>query len=118
MVFHTTPPQPASNARCAWYPVLAGGPEATQNGLGDLMPARLVERSAMTERIGKPLGRGGSGGNARGSGGIVAAATFGGRGGRGHRHAGKGDRRDAITETGKGVGPQRQAGLEIETENL
>jgi hypothetical protein len=26
-----------------------GGPEATQNGLGDLMPARLVERSAIMQ---------------------------------------------------------------------
>src|SRR5438552_13606349 len=45
MVFQTTPPQPASNARWHWYAVLEGGPEATQNGLGDLMPARFIERS-------------------------------------------------------------------------
>ena len=47
MVFQTTPPQPASKARWAWYAVLAGGPLATQNGFGDLIPARLMDRSAM-----------------------------------------------------------------------
>jgi hypothetical protein len=49
MVFHTKPPHPASNARCVWYAVLEGGPDATQNGLGDFMPARLLERSAMVD---------------------------------------------------------------------
>src|SRR4051794_40866068 len=46
IVFHTAPPHPASNARITWSPQLAGGPEASQNGLGHLMPAKLVVRSA------------------------------------------------------------------------
>ena len=48
MVFHTTPPHPASKARWHWYPVLEGGAEATQNGFGDLMPAKLMDRSAIS----------------------------------------------------------------------
>src|ERR1700683_1759550 len=47
MVFQTAPPQPASNARAAWSPQLLGGPEASQKGLGDSMPAKRVVRSAM-----------------------------------------------------------------------
>src|SRR5208283_606912 len=47
MVFHTAPPQPASKALCICAPVLVGGAEASQNGLGDLMPAKLMRRSAM-----------------------------------------------------------------------
>src|SRR5579862_2955046 len=47
MVFQTTPPQPASNARCACFAVFDGGPDATQNGFGDLMPAKLTDKSAM-----------------------------------------------------------------------
>src|SRR4051794_38499003 len=46
IVFHTAPPHPASNARITWSPQLAGGPEASQNGLGDLIPAKLVVKSA------------------------------------------------------------------------
>src|SRR5580700_6681187 len=46
MVFHTAPPQPASNARMICSPQLVGGAEASQNGLGDRMPpANVVERS-------------------------------------------------------------------------
>src|SRR5262245_20227593 len=48
IVFQTAPPQPASNARITWYAVLAGGPDAIQNGLGLLMPAQSVVRSAMS----------------------------------------------------------------------
>src|ERR1022692_3315116 len=47
MVFHTAPPQPASKARMTCSPVLVGGPEASQKGLGQRMPAKLVARSAM-----------------------------------------------------------------------
>src|ERR1039458_4506504 len=47
MVFHTAPPQPASKALWICAPELVGGAEASQNGLGDLMPAKLVRRSAM-----------------------------------------------------------------------
>src|SRR5579862_5705603 len=50
MVFQTAPPQPASKARFTWSPQLLGGPEASQNGLGDWMPAQRVVRSAM-ERL-------------------------------------------------------------------
>src|SRR5215471_9794499 len=46
MVFHTAPPQPASNARMTWSAVLVGGPDASQNGLGDSMPANDTLRSA------------------------------------------------------------------------
>src|SRR5690242_13461978 len=47
IVFQTAPPQPSSNALATWTYVLVGGPEASQNGFGDLMPAKLTERSAM-----------------------------------------------------------------------
>src|SRR3954451_17567012 len=41
MVFHTAPPQPASNARIICSPPLVGGAEASQNGLGASMdPAK------------------------------------------------------------------------------
>src|SRR5437899_8198095 len=46
-VFHTAPPQPASNARMICSPVLVGGALASQNGLGLLMPANEIDRSAM-----------------------------------------------------------------------
>src|SRR6266436_1239844 len=46
-VFQTAPPQPRSNARWIWPPLLVGGALASQNGLGDLMPAQLMLRSAM-----------------------------------------------------------------------
>src|SRR5271167_311388 len=47
MVFHTTPPQPASNARWTCLPELLGGADASQNGLGERIPAKLMLRSAM-----------------------------------------------------------------------
>src|SRR5215831_2534882 len=46
-VFHTAPPQPASNARITWSPELVGGADASQNGFGDLMPEKSMLRSAM-----------------------------------------------------------------------
>src|SRR6516225_3107328 len=47
MVFHTAPPQPASNAPMTCSPQLVGGPDASQNGFGHRMrPANSVERSA------------------------------------------------------------------------
>src|SRR5437899_11567162 len=46
IVFQTAPPHPASNARITCSPQLAGGPEASQKGLGQRMPAKLVVRSA------------------------------------------------------------------------
>src|SRR6185503_14506586 len=46
-VFHTAPPQPASKARITWSPVLVGGALASQKGLGLLMPANEMDRSAM-----------------------------------------------------------------------
>src|SRR5688572_30144537 len=47
-VFHTAPPQPASKARLTLYALSVGGAEASQNGLGDLMPRNVVVRSAMS----------------------------------------------------------------------
>src|SRR5271170_2027651 len=48
MVFHTAPPQPASNARMTCSPQLVGGAEASQNGFGQRMPpAKVVERSGV-----------------------------------------------------------------------
>src|SRR5215472_18007190 len=46
-VFHTAPPQPMSNARMICSPVFVGGALASQNGLGLLMPANEIDRSAM-----------------------------------------------------------------------
>src|SRR5262245_23884162 len=46
-VFHTTPPQPALKARATLYSLSVGGAEASQNGLGDLMPTKFVRRSAI-----------------------------------------------------------------------
>ena len=46
MVFHTAPPQPASNARCTCIPELLGGADASQNGFGERIPAKLMLRSA------------------------------------------------------------------------
>src|SRR2546430_14539847 len=46
-VFHTAPPQPASNARMICSPVLVGGALANQNGFGLLIPANEIDRSAM-----------------------------------------------------------------------
>src|SRR5579863_3753773 len=52
MVFQTAPPHPASNARITWSPQLAGGPDASQNGLGHRMPpAKLVVRSAIVRLL-------------------------------------------------------------------
>src|SRR5271165_582551 len=50
MVFHTAPPQPASNARCTCAPELAGGADASQKGLGERIPAKLILRSAMSDQ--------------------------------------------------------------------
>src|SRR6516165_3629269 len=47
IVFQTAPPQPASKARMTCSPQLVGGPEASQKGLGQRMPAKSVVRSAM-----------------------------------------------------------------------
>src|SRR5689334_1011003 len=46
-VFQTAPPQPASNARSTIEPMFVGGADASQKGLGDLMPAKLTLRSAI-----------------------------------------------------------------------
>src|SRR5437868_15178535 len=46
-VFQTAPPQPASNARSTIEPIFVGGALASQKGLGDLMPAKLMLRSAI-----------------------------------------------------------------------
>src|SRR4030095_11288624 len=46
MVFQTAPPQPASKARCTCMPELLGGADASQNGFGERIPAKLMFRSA------------------------------------------------------------------------
>src|SRR4029079_10893696 len=46
-VFHTAPPQPASNARITCGPEFVGGAEASQKGLGLLIPAKSIDRSGM-----------------------------------------------------------------------
>src|ERR1017187_6516870 len=47
MVFHTAPPHPLSKARMICSPQLVGGPDASQKGLGERMPAKFVVRSAI-----------------------------------------------------------------------
>src|SRR5439155_2224107 len=43
-VFQTAPPQPASKARSTIDPIFVGGALASQNGFGDLIPAKLEVR--------------------------------------------------------------------------
>src|SRR5215212_3668842 len=50
-VFQTAPPQPASNARSTIEPMFVGGAEASQKGLGDLMPAKSTLRSAIAKLL-------------------------------------------------------------------
>src|SRR5262245_46575241 len=57
-VFHTAPPQPMSNARMICSPVFVGGALASQNGLGLLMPANEMERSAMGDPLQRSRARG------------------------------------------------------------
>src|SRR5271170_8347904 len=58
IVFQTAPPQPASNARMTCPAVLLGGPEASQNGFGLVMPANFTVRSAIIHlRNERHLGR-------------------------------------------------------------
>src|ERR1700734_3608239 len=52
MVFHTAPPHPASKARIICSPLLVGGAEASQKGLGERIPAKFPD---------KPGSRGGPG---------------------------------------------------------
>src|ERR1700756_3080774 len=47
IVFQTAPPQPASNARCTCMPEFEGGADASQNGLGERIPAKFILRSAI-----------------------------------------------------------------------
>src|SRR5882672_1690842 len=46
-VFQTTPPQPASNARSTLYFLSVGGALASQKGLGDWMPRKFDDMSAI-----------------------------------------------------------------------
>src|SRR5437588_5224443 len=50
-VFQTAPPHPASKARITWSPQFAGGPEASQNGLGHRMPPAKVVLSSAIVRL-------------------------------------------------------------------
>src|SRR5688572_26062026 len=52
IVFHTAPPHPSSKAFATWTYVFVGGPEASQNGFGLLMPAKSTERSAISSTFG------------------------------------------------------------------
>src|SRR5450432_727841 len=63
-VFQTTPPQPASKARTTLYSLSVGGAEASQNGFGLLMPAKVVLRSAMSGSGESIAGASASGGRA------------------------------------------------------
>src|SRR5260221_6365199 len=45
IVFPPAPPHPASNARCTCMPEFAGGADASQNGFGERIPAKLIRRS-------------------------------------------------------------------------
>src|SRR5437773_242860 len=47
IVFQTAPPQPESNALATCTYVFVGGPLASQNGFGLLMPAKFTLRSAI-----------------------------------------------------------------------
>src|SRR5580704_8621403 len=47
IVFHTAPPQPASNARITCAPVFVGGPDASQKGFGDSSPQSFTRKSDM-----------------------------------------------------------------------
>jgi hypothetical protein len=47
IVFQTAPPQPASNALHTWYAEFVGGAEASQKGLGDLMPPQFMLKSTI-----------------------------------------------------------------------
>ncbi|MCV4932166.1 hypothetical protein OFC23_27185, partial [Escherichia coli] len=49
-VFQTAPPQPASNALSTIEPILVGGAEASQNGFGDLIPAKFTLKSAISNQ--------------------------------------------------------------------
>src|ERR1035437_3566244 len=46
-VFQTTPPHPASNARSTFIFLSVGGADANQYGLGDLIPKKFADISAM-----------------------------------------------------------------------
>src|SRR5215813_933392 len=50
IVFHTAPPQPASNARITCSPQFVGGAEASQNGFGEEIPANFTETSGFAFR--------------------------------------------------------------------
>src|ERR1700728_3473095 len=45
IVFHTAPPQPASNARMICSPIFVGGADASQNGFGERIPAKFTAKS-------------------------------------------------------------------------
>src|SRR5687767_5330645 len=60
IVFVTTPPHPASNARRMLLSDSVGGAEERRKGLSNLMPVKVVERSAMLTPVktGWELGEG------------------------------------------------------------
>src|SRR5437773_11935525 len=55
MVFQTAPPQPASKARITWSAQFEGGPDASQNGFGQRIPAKFVVRSATVFTLRTPV---------------------------------------------------------------
>src|SRR5688572_16523352 len=50
-VFQTTPPQPASNARSTLYFLSVGGALANQYGLGDFIPRKFADISAIEKIV-------------------------------------------------------------------
>src|ERR1043165_2991103 len=47
-VLATAPPQPASNDFASTRAFVPGGPEPSRNGLGNLMPLTVIERSMLS----------------------------------------------------------------------
>src|ERR1700753_3706092 len=58
MVFHTAPPQPASNALMICSPQLVGGADASQKGLRQGMPQKVVASVGLGSGNGSPQPRG------------------------------------------------------------
>src|SRR6478672_814055 len=60
IVFVTTPPHPASNARMMFDSDSVGGAEESRNGFSNLMPVKVVERSDILPPVERWLVAGGS----------------------------------------------------------
>ena len=51
IVFVTTPPHPASNARMMLLSDSVGGAEESRNGFSNLIPVKIVERSDIAPSV-------------------------------------------------------------------